>query len=240
MSGSSPSTRERRSAGGDPGESTKHVRLSLTANGREDEVHPMYDLMANSPIVSDARTTHWTFTGDRVVMMHYVEGDADAFRVAVDRIDEVATHEVTAVDAESFYAYVSCRVTNETVRELFETLADAPLVVSRPIYRDGEGTAVLSIVGDAEAIQAAIDGIPEPIDVGIREIGGFARAGGPESRLSDGQRETAERALELGYYEVPRRATLEDVAEDIGRAKSTAWEHLRKTEAKVVRSVLRD
>lgn len=99
---------------------------------------------------------------------------------------------------------------------------------------------MLSIVGGAAAIQAAIDGIPEPIDVDVREIGGFARAGGPGSLLSDGQRETAERALELGYYEFPRRATLEDVAEDIGRAKSTAREHLHKTEAKVVPSVLRD
>lgn len=44
-------------------------------------------------------------------------------------------------------------------------------------------------------------------------------------------------ALSLGYYEVPRTASHEDVAEELDCAPSTAAEHLRKAEATVIETV---
>jgi predicted DNA binding protein len=41
-------------------------------------------------------------------------------------------------------------------------------------------------------------------------------------------------AVELGYYGSPRAGTVEDVADELGCARSTAAEHLRKAEATVL------
>lgn len=53
--------------------------------------------------------------------------------------------------------------------------------------------------------------------------------------LTTSQRETIERALELGYYDTPRECTLTELADDLGRAKSTISETLHRAEGKVIR-----
>ncbi|NEU57192.1 helix-turn-helix domain-containing protein [Halorussus sp. MSC15.2] len=50
------------------------------------------------------------------------------------------------------------------------------------------------------------------------------------------QQEAVETAVAVGYYDVPRTATHEDVAAELACAPSTASEHLRKAESKVLQS----
>jgi predicted DNA binding protein len=45
-------------------------------------------------------------------------------------------------------------------------------------------------------------------------------------------------AFEAGYYDVPREASRDDVARCLGCAPSTASEHLRKAERRVVSTFL--
>lgn len=52
--------------------------------------------------------------------------------------------------------------------------------------------------------------------------------------LTDRQREVLLAARELGYYDVPRTATLTDVAEALGVAKATASDTLHRAESHVV------
>lgn len=52
--------------------------------------------------------------------------------------------------------------------------------------------------------------------------------------FSSRQREVLDTALELGYYEIPRGATLAEVAEASDITKTTASKHLRKAEARVL------
>jgi|AntRauMinimDraft_4_1070384.scaffolds.fasta_scaffold00181_30 hypothetical protein len=56
----------------------------------------------------------------------------------------------------------------------------------------------------------------------------------PERLLTDRQREILRTATELGYYDVPRRATLTEVADHAGIAKSTCSELLQRVERAVV------
>ncbi|MFC6975764.1 helix-turn-helix domain-containing protein [Halomicroarcula sp. GCM10025709] len=58
-----------------------------------------------------------------------------------------------------------------------------------------------------------------------------------ETRLSDRQREAVEAALSLGYYDIPRTATHEAVADALDCAPSTAAEHLRKAESRVLHAL---
>ncbi|MGQ3413863.1 helix-turn-helix domain-containing protein [Natrinema sp. LN54] len=46
--------------------------------------------------------------------------------------------------------------------------------------------------------------------------------------ITDRQFEAIERATDLGYFSVPREATLTDIADEMGIDKSTAGEHLRR------------
>lgn len=71
--------------------------------------------------------------------------------------------------------------------------------------------------------------------VTVEEVGGNRVAtDSVVDALSLRQREAIEAALAIGYYDVPREATLEDVAGEIESARATAAEHLRKAESNLV------
>jgi predicted DNA binding protein len=61
-----------------------------------------------------------------------------------------------------------------------------------------------------------------------------------ESLLSERQREAIAVAVDRGYYEIPRQMSHEDVAAAVDCAPSTAAEHLRKAESKLLQSVVGD
>jgi hypothetical protein len=56
--------------------------------------------------------------------------------------------------------------------------------------------------------------------------------------LTDEQRAALELALESGYFEVPRRATLSDLADNLGVSQQAVSERLRRGTQKVVQSVV--
>jgi len=73
----------------------------------------------------------------------------------------------------------------------------------------------------------------------VEGVGGLAGLVGTlERRLSQRQREAVAVALELGYYEIPRETDHEAVADALECAPSTAAEHLRKAEAKLIPAVV--
>lgn len=218
----------------------KHVRLELTAHGREREIHPMYDLLANGSCVDRAKTTHWNVSGDEIGIMHFIRGDRDAFEAALRDIDAVREYELTRVDDASFYAYLRSNLTGGS-GPLFATLTQGQLVVVHPVEWHPDGTQSIAVMGSPAEIQDVVDGIPDPVDCTVKTIGGLEQAADAlQTELSDRQLEALESALELGYYDIPRDASVEDVAADIGCARSTAAEHLRKTESKVLHSVFRE
>jgi len=216
----------------------KHVRVRITANGREAEIHPMYDVLANAPFVERATAMQVNFTGDELGILHYVEGDIEAFDAAADGIDAVVDYDLEPAGDDAFYAYVHDETTGG-LRAMFDPLTDGALVIVPPVVYHEDGTVTLSVFGPDAEIQAAFEAIRSPVEVRIEEVGGLgALAALAETRLSARQREAAAAALDLGYYDVPRTASHEDVAAAIDCAPSTAAEHLRKAESKLLRSVL--
>jgi hypothetical protein len=86
------------------------------------------------------------------------------------------------------------------------------------------------------------------------EILAFARAADPElkikwtrkpplldhlPRLTAGQRELLHRAIEAGYFAVPRRVSLTDLARDLDRSKSSVSQALALIEQRLLESTLR-
>ena len=60
-----------------------------------------------------------------------------------------------------------------------------------------------------------------------------------DEQLTQKQRSLVETAVELGYYDTPRRCSLTDLAAEIGLAKSTVSETLHRAEGVVIRSFLK-
>lgn len=215
----------------------KHVRLELNAGGRESEIHPMYDLLANAEFVERAKTTHWNYSSDNLGIMHYVSGDGERFAERLEEIDDVQRYDLTDVNETTFYAYLMCDLTGPA-RRMFDALTQGQLIVHHPIEWTEDGSSFVSVVGTSAEIQAAVEDVPDPVSVTIHRIGGIEQTtDAVEGALSNRQRVAVENALAIGYYEIPREATLEDVAEEMGCARSTAAEHLRKVEAKILTAV---
>jgi hypothetical protein len=216
------------------GPDVKHVRVRISADGREAEIHPMYDVWANAPYVERATALQWNFTGDALGILHYAVGDADAFEAAVEDVPEVLGFDLVRAGDDAFYAYVRDDTT-DALADLFGPITEGGLVVVPPIRYREDGTVTFSLFGPDAEIQAAVDAVPDLVDVAIEEVSGLeATVAAAESRLSERQREAVEAAVDLGYYEIPREAGHADVAAALDCAPSTASEHLQKAESKLL------
>jgi iron-sulfur cluster repair di-iron protein len=110
------------------------------AGGRESEIHPMYDLLANAAFVDRVKTTHWNVSGEELGIMHFVYGERAPFEAALEDIDSVLEYELTQVDEDSFYAYLRSEL--PSLEALLEKVAnvhgtDAPWIVSvKEVFAD--------------------------------------------------------------------------------------------------------
>jgi len=216
----------------------KHLRV--TASIDPDTAPPFYAALAHSPAVAETRVLEWNTTlDDRETVLFAIDGDAASFAEAAPTTAGVESVELAAGDGRWTHALVEMRTRATPVfGAIRRARTRAGLVVRKPIvYRDGEMR--FRVVGDAAALQAGLDEAPDAMDVRIEEIGSPGGVDQPAAAsLSERQREAVLVALGLGYYERPRDATHEDVAEELGCAPATASEHLQKAEAKCVRAVM--
>lgn len=217
----------------------RHVRVRVTAHGREGEIHPVYDLWANAPFIERSRALQWNATGETLGILHYVTGDADAFEAAVADIPEVLEYNLERAGEDAFYVYLR-DATTHSLQEIFGSLTAGVLVIVPPIVYHEDGWVSISLFGPDEELQAGVSEIPDIVEVSIETVSGLGSlAPAVDAEVTDRQREVVETALDLGYYEIPREASHEDVAAALDCAPSTAAEHLRKVEATVLESRFR-
>lgn len=217
-------------------DSVKHVKLTMRAP--EGAVHPVFDMLTRNENIERVHGLHWNFSEDRLGILHYVNGDFDMYVTELESIPSVLDYDIARVGEDHFYVYHRCTVSGGA-RDLFEIFTKDTLLMVPPIEFSDDGSATFSLFGDGSEVQTALNSVPEMIEVDVHEVSGMAAT--PEvtaATLTVRQQEAAEAALSLGYYDIPRKASYEDIAETIDCAPSTAAEHLRKAEGKLVRSVL--
>ena len=99
------------------------------------------------------------------------------------------------------------------------------------------------LLSDREELSRAVELLKEFGPVSIERVSrDFSRqvipsAAGWQELLASfppRQREVLNTAFERGYYEIPRETTLEEIADEVGITKTTASNHLRKAEGRVV------
>lgn len=212
--------------------------LQLTVGPGSEPVHPLFPLMADSSLVERAEMLDWNATrAETTTVLFDVEAEREPFGAALADEPVVLDYELTPQSGREFYAYVHSEAT-ENERRLWRAFSQQRSLLVPPLSY-GDGTVTCRIVGTAEELRAALAEVPEGLAVDVERVGEFdSRPTEPGGDLTDRQREAVEAAVEVGYYRVPRRATAADVAERLGCTPSTASEHLRKAETRLVRAVV--
>ncbi|PSP55436.1 bacterio-opsin activator [Halobacteriales archaeon QS_1_67_19] len=167
-----------------------------------------------------------------------IVGDIEAIHPALAAIEPVRSFDLAPVDDDTFYAYVEMEVRPED-QAWRSALTDRRVVVVPPIVFGPDGAVALTVLGDAGEFGRIVADLPEEIDVEIDRVSEHRRlAGSLAGRLTARQFEAVEAAHDLGYYAVPREASLADVAAALSCTESTASALLRRAERELVNAAL--
>ncbi|RLM75970.1 helix-turn-helix domain-containing protein [Halorubrum sp. Atlit-26R] len=208
----------------------KYLRLELRYP--PDLIHPVHRLVDESDAVERDVLLHGSLFDETAdTFLFYVEGDIDVYAEALRSVDRIREFEITRIDESGYYVFLTQR--RDAVDEaMFGSLRRTGVVVVPPIDFRPDGVARLTVLGEHGPLRDALAGLPERIDSEVLRIGEYDwRQHLFDPGLTDRQFDALAAAVECGYYESPRTASVEEVAERIGAAPSTASEHLRKAES---------
>ncbi len=203
-------------------------------------LHPLAAFVRNEDAVEYEELLTWNIDPERSLEyeLFYLEADANRYRDALHEVESILEYQLTPIDERSFHLWV-CQETRPEVRRWRRSFDDRRLVIIPPIRFDEKADMRMTIVGDGDDLQELLDDLHDEIEATVNEIGTYTRGGGtPISALTDRQHEAVTTALALGYYEVPRKAPLTEVAATLGCAESSASLLLRRGERAILSSVL--
>jgi predicted DNA binding protein len=204
-------------------------------------MHPMQRFARNSDVVQYEELQAWNVLGSEFGVEHelfYVEAEREPYEEKLRTVDSIRWYDLTPIDEDAFYVFV-CQETRTEDATWREAFAAQDLLVVPPVIYDDNGEFRITVVGESEDIQTMLDGLPDEIEVTVETIGEYDRRHTPVAGgLTDRQLEAISTAVDIGFYEVPRTASVEDVASELDCAASTAATLLRKAEASVIERVI--
>jgi DNA-binding CsgD family transcriptional regulator len=170
-----------------------------------------------------------------VVGVARFSGDANQLAIIEDEIPEIISCTVTG--GETWLAYMHYEPA-KVEKTLLERINSEAISIDWPIRETANGLEV-TLFGEDAALQQLIAGFPAEVDVTLERAGNFQPdMGNPAGQLTDRQKEILRIALAAGYYDIPRRITQRDLAAELGLSRGTIGDHLRRAEAKIIRSVI--
>lgn len=173
--------------------------------------------------------------GDGVVIYRGT-GDHEALTERLEENPKVVESEIFNVDDEEFNLYVRFKP-GSPATDLLEIADENGLILDTP-FEFKNGGVKMTVVGKNERVQESLPEfmrLTEDAETVLNQVGKYVpEKSDLERALTDRQREVVQAAVEVGYYDNPRQATHEDVAELLDCTASTAGEHLRKAEAKIM------
>ena len=127
-----------------------------------------------------------------------------------------------------------------TAPELPETLSEeAEDLIGTCDPRLGEREATMSLIGSQETISSTISAYESAgVSPDLQKLGSYEGRGHPLDALTDRQREVIKTAFDMGYYEVPREMSTEEIAAELELDPSTVAEHIQRAERNVLGRLL--
>lgn len=201
--------------------------------------HPMHQFLDEQESIRRAQLRHWNFSDPEYVttLLHIVgdiEQGRDAYITALEAAESIQDYDLTPVDGRSFYVYVRENAQGFASR-LRSILTDTELLIVPPIEYAADGKMLLEVAGDQDALQKLVTSLPDQISVSVNRLGEYdVYRESHVTALTDRQKEVVNVARKCGYYEIPRQASVREIADEVGCSKSTAANHLRKAENQLV------
>ena len=170
-----------------------------------------------------------------VVGVARFSGDADQLTTIEDEIPEIISCTVTG--GETWLAYMHYNP-DEFETALLERINTEAISIDWPMRETTDGLQV-TLFGEDAALQQLIASFPEEVDMTLKRAGEYQpEMSDPAGQLTNRQKEILRAALAAGYYDIPRRATQRDLAAELGLSRGTIGDHLRRIEAKIIRSII--
>jgi predicted DNA binding protein len=168
-----------------------------------------------------------------IVLLGRIRGDLTRAEQFITAHPDVVGYSVSETSPDGGLVYVHARPPAAMV-DLLDLPSRHEVFFEFPIEGTDDGRLRVVMVGETnEVLQRALADVPEAVGVTVERIGPYSEAGAVLAVLTERQREVLDVARELGYYEVPRRATHREIAEELGLSVGTVGEHLQKMEARV-------
>ncbi|WP_336337590.1 helix-turn-helix domain-containing protein [Haloarcula brevis] len=144
------------------------------------------------------------------------------------------TRRYQAVPALSFEAQLG-----EQIDDLdgLEALATADAIIER-ITVTADGWEQLGWFADRAAFTAFSSFWQRNAGFGLERLTRESEPKRPGDGLTDRQLEALRTAYELGYFEIPRRASLEDVARELDISASSLSERLRRAQTQIIQETV--
>jgi predicted DNA binding protein len=210
----------------------KYLKLDISPTERA--IHPIDEFVADHDAVSRESLLHVDSRADgTTVLLYRIVGDGDAFGDALDDQTAVHDHEVVDIVGEGYHAFIQADSTSRG-NALLDIAHEYALIIDTPLEFTDDGLRA-TLVGTHENLRGALGAMPDSLEFSVGDAGTYVPGSADLlSPLTDRQLEVFETAIEEGYYDVPRKATHKDIADNLGCAPSTVDEHLRKAESHVV------
>lgn len=162
-------------------------------------------------------------------------GDADRFATIEDEFPEIEFCTVTG--GETWLAYMHYEP-DDLQRGFLELIDTEAISIDWPCRETADGLEV-TLFGEETALRQMVANLPDGFDLILERTGEYQQdMDDPADRLTDRQIEIVRTAISMGYYDIPRRASQRDLADEIGLSRGTIGEHLRRVEAKIIQSVV--
>ena len=118
-----------------------------------------------------------------------------------------------------------------------EALATVDAVIER-IEVEPDGWRQTGWFADRDAFEAFASFWQRNAGFRLHRLTGDRAPEPPGDGLTDRQREALRTAYELGYFEVPRRASLEEIAAELDVSASSVSERLRRAQTRLIRETV--
>ena len=164
-----------------------------------------------------------------VVMLNQFRGDLDQVRTSLNEDANVLRYDVP--EHGNGLAYIHC-VMREPLKSILPIFQESEIIIDTPLEFLSDDRIRVTCIGEHETLCQVYDTTAEIVDVEIERTGEYqSESRRLSSLLTERQREVLATAIEQGYYEVPRHATIPDIAEELDLSIATVGEHLQKVEA---------
>lgn len=172
-------------------------------------------------------------------VIYEVAGDGETVReILADSPDTIAS--IVSEGPESVFAHIHFEP-SPPVQRLLRLPRERHLAIDTPMSVTDHGGIRITAVGPGDVLRQVYESSDDAVSLTVEEVGAYQPPSErPFVNLSDRQQEVLRVAVEMGYYEEPRRVTQATLGAALDCTAATVGSHLRRIERALIPSMVPD